>query len=92
MVAPLAVKLVNAVVAPTAPLKLIAPLVPAVNVRVFALLIVLLKLILAPAEEPPPFVVSIVVLAPNNAAPVTPNVLAVVKYDVPFNVVLVLPV
>ena len=72
MVAPVAVKEVKAVVAPTAPVMVTVPPVPpfSVSVRAPDPLIVLEKLILPPAGDAPAFVVSNVMLAPITATPV----------------------
>ena len=52
------VMLVGGAVPPTAPLKITLPPVPALSVSVVAPLIVLVKLIFAPAAVPPAFVLS----------------------------------
>ncbi len=62
-------------VPPTAPVRVTIPPVPPVSVRVVPPLIVLEKLILAPAAVPPPFVLSnvgVVVIVTGPVIPIVP--------------------
>lgn len=71
--APVTVNVLNAVVAPTAPVIVTAPPVPPVNVNVRPAafpLIVLEKLMFPPVGFAPPFVVSKVMFAPRDTTPV----------------------
>lgn len=71
IVAPAAVKDVNEVVAPAAPKEIVPP-VPPVNVNALAPLIVLEKVMLAPAAYAPAFVVSKTEAPVNVTGPVQP--------------------
>ena len=62
-------RLVKGVVAPIAPPKMILPAVPALNVKLFAPLIVFENEMLAPVAVPPALVVSNVIVAPTVTSP-----------------------
>lgn len=70
MVAPVAVSEVSAVPAPTAPVMVTVPPVPPVRTRAWALLIVLVNEMFAPAAVPPALVGSTVTPELSNTGPV----------------------
>jgi len=70
IVEPLAVNVVRGVVPPTAPVKVIVPVVPLVKLSVCAPFTVEEKTIFAPAAVPPLFVVSIVAAQVSVTGPV----------------------
>ena len=74
IVAPVTVNEVKAVVAPTAPVIVTTPVEPPVNVKFCAPLIVLEKLMFAPAAVPPLFVVSAMTAPVKLTGPVMPMV------------------
>ena len=70
IVAPVAVSEVSGVVPPTAPVSVTVPLLPPVRERVCAPLIVVEKLMFAPAAVPPLFVVSTATAVVRATGPV----------------------
>ena len=71
--APLAVREERTAVPPTAPVIVTVPLLPPVNTKAKVPLIVLEKLMFAPAAVPPPFVESALIAAVNVTGPVIPT-------------------